>query len=91
MLVRNNDINVKLRSENRNAGRIIIIKKNYSEERLKESADHAARNSFRSTRSGERDRRDVDEQSKRNQCAFNEFCENQNENEHENEQDKKVL
>ena len=74
-----------------NAGRIIIIKKNYSEKKLKEPADHATRNSFRSTRSNERDRRDVDEQSKRSQCVFNEFCENQGENEHENEQNKRIL
>ena len=78
----------KRRKRNR---RIIIIKKNYSEKRLRESADHAARNLFKSIRSDERDRRDVDEQSKRNQCVLNEFCENQNENEHKNEQDKKVL
>ena len=58
---------------------------------MREFVDHAARNSFRSFRSDERDRRDVNEQSKRNQCAFNEFCENQNKNEHENEQDKKTL
>ena len=74
-----------------NAGRIIIIKKNYSEKRLREPADHAARNSFKSIRSDERDRRDADEQSGRSQCALNEFCENQNENEHENEQDKRTL
>ena len=72
-------------------GRIIIIKKNYFEKKLRKSADHAARNSFKSFRLNERNRRDVDEQSKRSQCAFNEFCENQNENEHENEQDKRIL
>ena len=58
---------------------------------MKKSADHAIRNSFKSIRSNERDRRDVDEQSKRSQCALNEFCENQDENEHENEQNKKIL
>ena len=67
------------------------IKKNYSEKRLRKPADHAARNSFRSSRSNERDRRDIDEQSERNQCALNEFYKNQDENEHENEQDKKAL
>ena len=75
----------------RNAGRIIIIKKNYFEKRLRKSADHAVRNSFKSIRSDERDRRDVDEQSERSQCVFNEFCENQDENEHENEQNKETL
>ena len=58
---------------------------------MKKSVDHAARNSFKSIRSDERDRRDVDEQLRRSQCAFNEFCENQDENEHKNEQDKRIL
>ena len=58
---------------------------------MREFADHAVRNSFKSFRSGERDRRDVDEQSKRSQCAFNKFYENQDENEYENEQDKRTL
>ena len=68
-----------------------MIEKNYFEKRSKESADHAIRNSFKSFWSNERDRRDVNEQSERNQCVFNEFCENQDENEHENEQNKKTL
>ena len=58
---------------------------------MRKSADHAARNSFKSIRLNERDQRDVNEQSKRNQCALNEFCENQDENEHKNEQDKETL
>ena len=68
-----------------------IIEENYSEKKSRESADHAARNSFRSFRSDERDRRDVDEQLRRSQCVLNEFCENQDENKHGNEQDKGVL
>ena len=68
-----------------------LLKKNYSEKRSRESADYAARNSFKSSRSDERDRRDVDKQSKRSQCAFNEFYENQDKNEHENKQDKRIL
>ena len=70
---------------------LIKIGKNYSEERSRKPADHAVRNSFKSFRSDERDRRNVDEQSKHSQCVLNEFCENQDENEHENEQDKKTL
>ena len=58
---------------------------------MREPADHAVRNSFKSIRSSERDQRDIDEQLKRSQCALNEFCENQDENKHENEQDKKTL
>ena len=58
---------------------------------MRKSAGHAARNSFKSSWSDKRDRRDVDEQSKRSQCIFNKFCENQDKNEHENEQDKRIL
>ena len=68
-----------------------FIKKNYFKKKLKEFTDHATRNSFKLFQLNERDRRDVDEQSKHNKCAFNKFCENQNENELENEQDKKIL
>ena len=57
----------------------------YFEKKLKKFIDHAARNSFKSFRLNERNRRDVDEQLKRNQCVFNKFCENRNKNEHENE------
>ena len=57
-----------------------IIKKSYFEKRIRKSADYAVRNSFKSFQLNERD-----------QCALNEFCENQNENKHENEQNKKIL
>ena len=70
---------------------LIKIEKNCFEKRSRKSVDHAVRNSFKSFRSNERDRRDVNEQLKRNQCVFNEFCENKNENKHENKQDKKTL
>ena len=68
-----------------------LTEKNYFEEKLKEFADHAIRNSFKLFRLNERDRCDVEKQSRRSQCVFNEFCENQDKNEHENEQNKKIL
>ena len=70
---------------------LIKIEKNYSEKKSRKSADHAVRNSFKSFRSDERDRPNIDEQSEPSQCALNEFYENQDKNEHENEQDKKTL
>ena len=58
---------------------------------MKRFAGHAAHHLFKLSRCDERDRRDVDKQSKRIWCAPKRFRTNQDEIKHENEQDKETL
>ena len=58
---------------------------------MRKSADHAVRYSFKLLKYDERDRCDVNKQSKCIWCVLNEFCTNQNKIKYENEQNKRIL